>query len=113
MSLIVVLAEELALGYWLKNIIAVLKTLIQYPQQEGRGDRHWNRRVRSVGEMTKINLIVGLVRVERAVKERLSLAESENLMPQDLILNLFRGNQIFGSITYVMDQNNPFIRNHA
>ena len=44
-----------------------------------------NRRVRSVGEMAENQFRVGLVRVERAVKERLSLAESEGLMPQDLV----------------------------
>ena len=48
-------------------------------------DHLGNRRVRSVGEMAENQFRVGLVRVERAVKERLSMAESEGLMPQDLI----------------------------
>jgi DNA-directed RNA polymerase beta subunit len=48
-------------------------------------DHLGNRRIRSVGEMAENQFRVGLVRVERAVKERLSMAESEGLMPQDLI----------------------------
>ena len=48
-------------------------------------DHLGNRRIRSVGEMAENQFRVGLVRVERAVRERLSLAESDNLMPQDLI----------------------------
>ena len=48
-------------------------------------DHLGNRRVRSIGEMAENQFRVGLVRVERAVKERLSMAESEGLMPQDLI----------------------------
>ena len=48
-------------------------------------DHLGNRRVRSVGEMTENQFRVGLVRVERAVKERLSQAETDNLSPQDLI----------------------------
>jgi DNA-directed RNA polymerase subunit beta len=70
------------------DIIAVFKTLIEI--RDGRGeiddiDHLGNRRVRSVGEMVENQFRVGLVRVERAAKERLSLAESEALMPQDLI----------------------------
>ena len=48
-------------------------------------DHLGNRRVRSVGEMIENVYRVGLVRVERAVKERLTIAESEGLMPQELI----------------------------
>ena len=71
-----------------QDIIDVLKTLIAI--RNGKGivddiDHLGNRRVRSVGEMAENQFRVGLVRVERAVKERLSVAESEGLMPQDLI----------------------------
>jgi DNA-directed RNA polymerase subunit beta len=58
----------------------------RYPQRRGTVDdidHLGNRRVRCVGEMAENQFRVGLVRVERAVKERLSLAESEGLMPQD------------------------------
>ncbi|NQY43527.1 MAG: DNA-directed RNA polymerase subunit beta, partial [Legionellales bacterium] len=71
-----------------EDIVAVIKTLIDV--RDGRGhvddiDHLGNRRVRSVGEMTENQFRVGLVRIERAVKEKISLADSENLMPQDLI----------------------------
>ena len=48
-------------------------------------DHLGNRRVRSVGEMTANQFRVGLIRVERAVRERLSMAEADELGPQDLI----------------------------
>ena len=71
-----------------EDIVDVLNTLIDI--RNGRGvvddiDHLGNRRVRSVGEMAENQFRVGLIRVERAVKERLSLAESEGLMPQDMI----------------------------
>src|SRR5690606_7354490 len=71
-----------------QGILAVLKTLVDI--RNGKGvvddiDHLGNRRIRSVGEMAENQFRVGLVRVERAVKERLSMAESEGLMPQDLI----------------------------
>ena len=71
-----------------EDIVDVLRTLVEI--RNGRGmvddiDHLGNRRVRSVGEMAENQFRVGLVRVERAVKERLSMAESEGLMPQDLI----------------------------
>jgi DNA-directed RNA polymerase subunit beta len=71
-----------------EDIIEVLKTLVDI--RNGKGvvddiDHLGNRRIRSVGEMAENQFRVGLVRVERAVKERLSMAESEGLMPQDLI----------------------------
>ena len=71
-----------------------------------------NRRVRSVGEMTENQFRVGLVRVERAVKERLSSAESDNLSPQDLINSkpvAAAIKEFFGSsqLSQFMDQNNP------
>jgi DNA-directed RNA polymerase subunit beta len=70
------------------DIVDVLKMLVSI--RNGKGvvddiDHLGNRRVRSVGEMAENQFRVGLVRVERAVKERLSMAESEGLMPQDLI----------------------------
>ncbi|MDX5297982.1 MAG: DNA-directed RNA polymerase subunit beta, partial [Gammaproteobacteria bacterium] len=71
-----------------EDIIDVMRTLIDI--RNGKGtvddiDNLGNRRIRSVGEMAENQFRVGLVRVERAVRERLSLAESEGLMPQDLI----------------------------
>lgn len=98
-----------------EDIIDVLKTLISIRNGEGSVDdidHLGNRRVRSVGEMTENQFRVGLVRVERAVKERLSLSESENLMPQDLINAKPVSaaiKEFFGSsqLSQFMDQNNP------
>jgi len=97
------------------DIISVLKVLIDI--RDGRGevddiDHLGNRRVRSVGEMAENQFRVGLVRVERAVKERLNLAESDNLMPQDLINAKPVSaaiKEFFGSsqLSQFMDQNNP------
>ncbi len=97
------------------DIVEVLKTLIAI--RNGKGDvddidHLGNRRVRSVGEMAENQFRVGLVRVERAVKERLSLAESEGLMPQDLINAkpvAAAIKEFFGSsqLSQFMDQNNP------
>lgn len=97
------------------DIIDVMKTLISIRNGEGNVDdidHLGNRRVRSVGEMTENQFRVGLVRVERAVKERLSLSESENLMPQDLINAKPVSaaiKEFFGSsqLSQFMDQNNP------
>lgn len=98
-----------------EDILAVIKTLIDI--RNGNGivddiDHLGNRRVRSVGEMTENQFRVGLVRVERAVKERLSLAESDNLMPQDLINAKPVSaaiKEFFGSsqLSQFMDQVNP------
>ena len=68
--------------------------------------------MRSVGEMAENQFRVGLVRVERAVKERLSMAESDGLMPQDLINAKPVSaaiKEFFGSsqLSQFMDQNNP------
>lgn len=98
-----------------EDIIDVMKTLISIRNGEGNIDdidHLGNRRVRSVGEMTENQFRVGLVRVERAVKERLSLSESENLMPQDLINAKPVSaaiKEFFGSsqLSQFMDQNNP------
>ena len=85
--------------------------------RDGKGvvddiDHLGNRRVRSVGEMAENQFRVGLIRVERAVKERLSLAESEGLMPQDMINAkpvAAAVKEFFGSsqLSQFMDQNNP------
>ena len=70
------------------DILDVLKVLIDIRNGNGAVDdidHLGNRRVRSVGEMAENAFRVGLVRVERAVKERLTIAESEPLMPQEMI----------------------------
>jgi DNA-directed RNA polymerase subunit beta len=97
------------------DIMAVLRVLIDI--RNGRGvvddiDHLGNRRVRSVGEMAENVFRIGLVRVERAVKERLSLAESEGLTPQELINAkpvAAAVKEFFGSsqLSQFMDQNNP------
>ena len=97
------------------DILDVLKTLIEI--RNGKGsvddiDHLGNRRVRSVGEMTENAFRVGLVRVERAVKERLTQAEADNLMPQDMINAkpvAAAVKEFFGSsqLSQFMDQNNP------
>jgi DNA-directed RNA polymerase subunit beta len=98
-----------------EDIVDVLRTLIAI--RNGKGvvddiDHLGNRRVRSVGEMAENQFRVGLVRVERAVKERLSMAESEGLMPQDMINAkpvAAAVKEFFGSsqLSQFMDQNNP------
>ncbi len=98
-----------------EDIVDVMKTLIDI--RNGNGvvddiDHLGNRRVRSVGEMAENQFRVGLVRVERAVKERLSVAESEGLMPQDLVNAKPVSaaiKEFFGSsqLSQFMDQNNP------
>ena len=97
------------------DILEVIRTLCEI--RNGRGivddiDHLGNRRVRSVGEMAENVFRVGLVRVERAVKERLSLAESEGLTPQELINAkpvAAAIKEFFGSsqLSQFMDQNNP------
>ena len=97
------------------DIVDALKVLIEL--RNGRGtvddiDHLGNRRIRCVGEMAENQFRVGLVRVERAVKERLTLAESEGLMPQELINAKPVSaaiKEFFGSsqLSQFMDQNNP------
>ena len=97
------------------DVLSVLKCLINI--RNGFDvvddiDHLGNRRVRSVGEMAENAFRLGLIRVERAVKERLSLAESEGLMPQDLINAkpvAAAVKEFFGSaqLSQFMDQNNP------
>ncbi len=97
------------------DIIDVLRVLIDIRNGNGTVDdidHLGNRRIRSVGEMAENQFRVGLVRVERAVKERLSLAESEGLMPQDMINAKPVSaaiKEFFGSsqLSQFMDQNNP------
>ncbi len=98
-----------------EDIVDVLRTLVAIRNGNGMVDdidHLGNRRVRSVGEMAENQFRVGLVRVERAVKERLSMAESEGLMPQDLINAKpvsAAVKEFFGSsqLSQFMDQNNP------
>jgi len=98
-----------------EDIVAAIKILVEL--RNGKGeiddiDHLGNRRVRSVGELAENQFRAGLVRVERAVKERLSQAESDNLMPHDLInakpvSAAIR--EFFGSsqLSQFMDQTNP------
>ena len=97
------------------DIIDVLRTLVEIRNGNGTVDdidHLGNRRVRCVGEMAENQFRVGLVRVERAVKERLTLAESEGLMPQEMINAKPVSaaiKEFFGSsqLSQFMDQNNP------
>src|SRR5512141_1109324 len=109
--------DELTGAMTLSNddIVAVIKILVEL--RNGRGeiddiDHLGNRRVRSVGELAENQFRSGLVRVERAVKERLGQAESENLMPHDLINAKPISaaiKEFFGSsqLSQFMDQTNP------
>jgi len=103
------------MGDNVSDVIDVLRTLCDIRNGNGTVDdidHLGNRRVRSVGEMAENAFRIGLVRVERAVKERLTLAESEGLMPQEMI-NAKPGaaavKEFFGSsqLSQFMDQNNP------
>ena len=97
------------------DIIAVMKVLIDI--RNGKDsvddiDHLGNRRIRSVGEMVENQFRIGLIRVERAVKERLNLAESEGLMPQEIVNAKPVSavvKEFFGSsqLSQFMDQNNP------
>ncbi len=98
-----------------EDILDVLKVLVDIRNGNGTVDdidHLGNRRVRSVGEMAENAFRVGLVRVERAVKERLTVAESEPLMPQEMINAkpvAAAVKEFFGSsqLSQFMDQNNP------
>jgi DNA-directed RNA polymerase subunit beta len=98
-----------------EDILEVLKVLIDLRNGIGSTDdidHLGNRRIRSVGEMAENQFRLGLVRVERAVKERLTVAESEGLMPQELINAkpvAAAVKEFFGSsqLSQFMDQNNP------
>ncbi|MGB8338809.1 MAG: DNA-directed RNA polymerase subunit beta, partial [Burkholderiales bacterium] len=98
-----------------EDIVRVIQILVEL--RNGRGeiddiDHLGNRRVRSVGELAENQFRSGLVRVERAVKERLGQAESDNLMPHDLINAKPVSaaiKEFFGSsqLSQFMDQTNP------
>ncbi|WP_147695192.1 DNA-directed RNA polymerase subunit beta [Vogesella mureinivorans] len=98
-----------------EDIVSVIAILCEL--RNGRGevddiDHLGNRRVRSVGELAENQFRAGLVRVERAVKERLNQAESDNLMPHDLINAKPVSaaiKEFFGSsqLSQFMDQTNP------
>jgi DNA-directed RNA polymerase subunit beta len=98
-----------------EDIVSVIAILTEL--RNGRGevddiDHLGNRRVRSVGELAENQFRAGLVRVERAVKERLNQAESDNLMPHDLINAKPVSaaiKEFFGSsqLSQFMDQTNP------
>ena len=106
-------ADKLVLSK--EDIVSVLHTLIKI--RDGHDvvddiDHLGNRRIRSVGEMTENQFRVGLVRVQRAVRDRLSLVDLDVVMPQDLInaksvVASFK--EFFGSsqLSQFMDQNNP------
>ena len=93
----------------------MIKVLVSLKNGQGETDdidNLGNRRVRSVGELVENQFRIGLVRVERAVRERLSMAESENLTPQDLINAKPVSaviKEFFGSsqLSQFMDQTNP------
>ena len=97
------------------DVLDVLRVLCDIRNGHGSVDdidHLGNRRVRSVGEMAENAFRIGLVRVERAVKERLTLAESEGLMPQEMINAkpvAAAVKEFFGSsqLSQFMDQNNP------
>ncbi|MGB8856312.1 MAG: DNA-directed RNA polymerase subunit beta, partial [Burkholderiales bacterium] len=107
------LTGEMILSH--EDIVRVIQILVEL--RNGRGeiddiDHLGNRRVRSVGELAENQFRSGLVRVERAVKERLGQAESDNLMPHDLINAKPVSaaiKEFFGSsqLSQFMDQTNP------
>jgi DNA-directed RNA polymerase subunit beta len=98
-----------------EDVLDVIKILVEL--RNGRGevddiDHLGNRRVRCVGELAENQFRSGLVRVERAVKERLGQAEADNLMPHDLINSKPISaaiREFFGSsqLSQFMDQTNP------
>ncbi|AYN24466.1 DNA-directed RNA polymerase subunit beta [Buchnera aphidicola] len=98
-----------------EDIIDVIKKLIDIRNGKGEVDdidHLGNRRIRSVGEMAENQFRIGLVRVERAVKERLSVGDLDTLMPQDMINAKpisAAVKEFFGSsqLSQFMDQNNP------
>jgi len=98
-----------------EDIIACIKALVDL--RDGRGtvddiDHLGNRRVRSVGELMENQYRVGLLRMERAIKERMSSVEIDTVMPQDLINAKPAAaavREFFGSsqLSQFMDQTNP------
>ena len=102
------------------DIIACIKALVDL--RDGKGeiddiDHLGNRRVRSVGELMENQYRVGLLRMERAIKERMSSVEIDTVMPQDLINAKPAAaavREFFGSsqLQQFMDQTNPLSRSH-
>jgi DNA-directed RNA polymerase subunit beta len=98
-----------------EDIVDAVKELIDIRNGNGSVDdidHLGNRRIRSVGEMAENAFRTGIVRVERAVRDRLGLVESEGLMPQDIINAkpvAAAVKEFFGSsqLSQFMDQNNP------
>ncbi|MFV2032007.1 MAG: DNA-directed RNA polymerase subunit beta, partial [Gammaproteobacteria bacterium] len=98
-----------------EDIVDAIKVLIDIRNGNGSVDdidHLGNRRIRSVGEMAENAFRTGIVRVERAVRDRLGLVESEGLMPQDIINAkpvAAAVKEFFGSsqLSQFMDQNNP------
>jgi DNA-directed RNA polymerase subunit beta len=98
-----------------EDILAVIRELLEL--RDGRGeiddiDNLGNRRVRSVGELMENQYRVGLLRMERAIKERMSSVEIDTVMPQDLINAKPAAaavREFFGSsqLSQFMDQTNP------
>ncbi len=98
-----------------EDIVAVVRALVDL--RDGRGDiddidHLGNRRVRSVGELMENQYRIGLLRMERAIKERMSSVEIDNVMPQDLINAKPAAaavREFFGSsqLSQFMDQTNP------
>ncbi len=98
-----------------EDVIAVVRTLVEL--RDGKGeiddiDNLGNRRVRSVGELMENQYRVGLLRMERAIKERMSSIEIDTVMPQDLINAKPAAaavREFFGSsqLSQFMDQTNP------
>jgi DNA-directed RNA polymerase subunit beta len=98
-----------------EDILAVIKTLVEL--RDGKGeiddiDHLGNRRVRSVGELMENQYRVGLLRMERAIKERMSSVDVDTVMPQDLINAkpvAAAVREFFGSsqLSQFMDQTNP------
>ena len=98
-----------------EDILAVIKTLVEL--RDGKGeiddiDHLGNRRVRSVGELMENQYRIGLLRMERAIKERMSSVDIDTVMPQDLINAKPAAaavREFFGSsqLSQFMDQTNP------
>ncbi|KWT71952.1 DNA-directed RNA polymerase subunit beta [Hyphomicrobium sulfonivorans] len=98
-----------------EDILAVIRTLVDL--RDGKGDiddidHLGNRRVRSVGELMENQYRVGLLRMERAIKERMSSVDIDTVMPQDLINAKPAAaavREFFGSsqLSQFMDQTNP------
>jgi DNA-directed RNA polymerase subunit beta len=98
-----------------EDIIAVIRTLVDL--RDGKGeiddiDHLGNRRVRSVGELMENQYRIGLLRMERAIKERMSSVDIDTVMPQDLINAKPAAaavREFFGSsqLSQFMDQTNP------